>query len=177
MTVEPSRGERRRLEIWGGIECTVNRVGDRYFDQIALSGRARHTDDIDRFAELGIRTLRFPVLWERIAPGELCDADWSSTDLAMERMRELGVTPIVGLVHHGSGPSHTSLLDPAFPEKLADFARAVSERYSWVEMFTPINEPLTTARFACLYGLWYPHARDDGSFVRGLVNQCLAISA
>jgi dTDP-4-dehydrorhamnose reductase len=175
MSAEPSREERRRLEIWGGIECTVNRVGDRYLDQIALSGRAERTDDIDRFAELGIRTLRYPVLWERVAPDSLCDADWSSTDLAMERMRQLGITPIVGLVHHGSGPRHTSLLDPGFPEKLGHFARAVAERYPWIEMVTPVNEPLTTARFAGLYGLWYPHARDDRAFARALVNQCLAI--
>ena len=26
------------LELWGGIECTVNRVGDRYIDQIVLTG-------------------------------------------------------------------------------------------------------------------------------------------
>ncbi|MEA2761747.1 MAG: dTDP-4-dehydrorhamnose reductase [Gemmatimonadaceae bacterium] len=163
------------LQIWGGIECTVNRVGARYFDQIALSGRGDRADDIDRFAEMGIRTLRYPVLWERVAPQSLRDADWSSTDRALERMRAVGITPIIGLVHHGSGPRHTSLLDPAFPEKLGDFARAVAERYPWIEMVTPVNEPLTTARFAGLYGLWFPHARDDRSFVRALINQCLAI--
>ncbi|MDB4870439.1 MAG: dTDP-4-dehydrorhamnose reductase [Gemmatimonadales bacterium] len=185
MSRQPSRGERRRLDprhslplqIWGGIECTVNRVGDRYLDQIALGGRADRIDDIGRFAELGIRTLRYPVLWERVAPEALRDADWSATDAALNRIRELGVTPIVGLVHHGSGPRHTSLLDPAFPEKLGDFARAVADRYPWIEMVTPVNEPLTTARFAGLYGLWYPHARDDRSFVRALINQCLAIRA
>ena len=32
-------------------------------------------------------------------------------------LREAGVTPIAGLVHHGSGPRDTSLLDPAFPER------------------------------------------------------------
>ncbi|HEV7595068.1 MAG TPA: family 1 glycosylhydrolase [Gemmatimonadaceae bacterium] len=184
MSTQPSRGERRLdprhslpLQIWGGIECTVNRVGDRYLDQIALGGRADRIDDIDRFAGLGIRTLRYPVLWERVAPQGLRDADWSATDLALNRIRALGVTPIVGLVHHGSGPGHTSLLDPAFPEKLADFATAVVDRYPWIEMVTPVNEPLTTARFAGLYGLWYPHARDDRSFVRALINQCLAIRA
>ena len=58
--------------------------------------------------------------------------------------------PIVGLVHHGSGPSYTSLLDPEFPEKLATFAGAVARRYPWVTAYTPVNEPLTTARFSCL---------------------------
>jgi dTDP-4-dehydrorhamnose reductase len=163
------------LEVWGGIECTVNRVGERYFDQISLSRHAERLDDLERFASLGIRTLRYPVLWERVAPGELRDADWSSTDAALRKMRELGITPIIGLVHHGSGPRHTNLLDPEFPAKLLCFARAVAERYPWIEMVTPINEPLTTARFAGLYGIWYPHNRDDRSFVRALINQCLGI--
>ena len=164
------------VEIWGGIECTVNRVGDRYFDQIALSGHHRRVvDDLERFAQLGIRTLRYPVLWERVAPDSLADADWSASDIALEKMRELGIKPILGLLHHGSGPRHTSLLDPHFASKLGVFAGAVAERYPWVEMYTPINEPLTTARFATLYGLWYPHARDDRSFARAVVNQCAAI--
>jgi dTDP-4-dehydrorhamnose reductase len=67
------------------------------------------------------------------------------------------------------------LLDPEFPHHLARFARAVSERYPWVDAFTPINEPLTTARFAALYGHWHPHARDERQMVRALVHECLAI--
>jgi beta-glucosidase/6-phospho-beta-glucosidase/beta-galactosidase len=38
-------------------------------------------------------------------------------------------------------------------------------------MYTPVNEPLTTARFACRYGLWYPHKRSQSKFVRALLNQ------
>ena len=164
------------VEIWGGIECTVNRVGDRYFDQAALSGHdGRIVEDLERLSDLGLRTLRYPLLWERVAPNSLDDADWAASDLALEKMRELGVRPILGLVHHGSGPRHTSLLDPHFKSKLCVFARAVAERYPWVDMYTPINEPLTTARFATLYGLWYPHARDDRSFARAVLNQCAAI--
>jgi dTDP-4-dehydrorhamnose reductase len=37
-----------------------------------------------------------------------------------------------------------------------------------------VNEPLTTARFSALYGVWYPHARDDRSFVRALLTQVQA---
>ena len=44
-------------------------------------------------------------------------------------------------------------------------------------MYTPVNEPLTTARFAGLYGLWYPHKKHDTSFVRCLLVQIKAISA
>ena len=42
----------------------------------------------------------------------------------------------------------------------------VAERYPWVRRYTPVNEPLTTARFSALYGLWYPHVRDDAAFLR-----------
>ena len=115
------------------------------------------------------------MLWERVAPRGLVRADWSFADERLERLRELGIRPIVGLVHHGSGPLDTSLLDPDFAPRLAEFARAVAERYPWVDAYTPVNEPLTTARFSCLYGHWYPHARDDLSFARALVNECRAV--
>jgi dTDP-4-dehydrorhamnose reductase len=162
------------LALWAGVECTVNRVGDGYLDQLRRTGHADRIEDLDRFASLGVRTLRYPLLWERTAPGALEDADWSWADARLSRLRALGIAPIVGLVHHGSGPAHTSLVDPAFPDGLAAFARAVAERYPWVEAFTPVNEPLTTARFSGLYGLWYPHGRDTPTFVRTLLTQCRA---
>ena len=160
--------------MWAGIECTVNRVGDQYFDQVARTGHDRRLGDLDLIAGLGVRTVRYPVLWERTAPGELADADWSWPDERMDELRALELEPIVGLVHHGSGPIHTSLVDPAFPDLLADYARAVAQRYPWVTAFTPINEPLTTARFSGLYGLWYPHGTDDTTFVRALLGECKA---
>ena len=159
------------IEIWGGVECTVNRVGDRYHDQVSRSGHADRPDDIDLFASLGIRSLRYPVLWERVAPQRGQTIDWTWTDLRLERIRAAGINPIVGLVHHGSGPEDTSLLDPAFPERLAEYAGLTAGRYPWITDWTPVNEPLTTARFSALYGVWYPHARDDRAFVRALLNE------
>src|SRR6185369_2714668 len=52
--------------------------------------------------------------------------------------------------------------------------RAVAERHPQLTDWTPVNEPLTTARFSGLYGLWYPHHRDDRSFVRALLHQVQA---
>jgi dTDP-4-dehydrorhamnose reductase len=169
-----SRLPRAPLELWGGVECTVNRVGDTFRDQVLLSGHHEREDDLDRFAELGLRTLRFPVIWERTAPAGLERADWTWPDARLARARSLGIRPIVGLVHHGSGPAGTDLLDSAFPERLAEYARAVAERYPWVTAYTPVNEPLTTARFSALYGLWYPHFRDDRDFLRAVLVQCRA---
>jgi dTDP-4-dehydrorhamnose reductase len=164
------------LAIWGGVECTVNRVGDAYHHQLERSGHATRIADLDRFRELGIQALRYPVLWERTAPDGLERASFAWADARLARIRALGMRPIVGLVHHGSGPRSTSLVDPGFAEGLARFARAVAERYPWIEDWTPVNEPLTTARFSGLYGHWYPHGRDNHTFVRALLTQCQAIA-
>ncbi len=163
------------LELWGGLECTVNRVRDDFFSQLERNGHHGRLDDIARFAELGIKAIRYPILWERTAPDGLAQADWSWPDERLPALRDAGVTPIAGLVHHGSGPRHTNLLDPAFGEQLAEFAGAVAARYPWLEYYTPVNEPCTTARFAGLYGLWYPHGRDDRSFIQALLNQCRGV--
>ncbi|BAZ13704.1 dTDP-4-dehydrorhamnose reductase [Calothrix sp. NIES-4071] len=164
------------LEMWAGVECTVNRVGEEYFDQLERNGHAARLSDLDLFAELGIQAIRYPVLWERVAPQGLENADWSWTDERLNRLYSLGIRPIVGLVHHGSGARDTSLVDPEFPVKLANFAGAVAERYPWVTHYTPINEPLTTARFSGLYGHWYPHGRDNLTFARALLGQCRGVA-
>ena len=114
------------LELWGGLECTVNRVRDDYFSQLERNGHADRAADLERFAALGIRAIRYPVLWERTAPDGIEKADWSWPDERLPALRDAGVTPIVGLVHHGSGPRHTSLVDPAFAEQLAEYAGAVA---------------------------------------------------
>jgi dTDP-4-dehydrorhamnose reductase len=171
-----SKGD-QRVELWAGVECSVVRVGDRYLDQVVSTGHQDRRGDLDRLAELGVRAVRYPVLWERTAPGRIEDADWSFADERLARIRALGMRPIVGLVHHGSGPRETSLLDDSFVSGLARFARAVAERYPWIEDYTPINEPLTTARFSALYGHWYPHAKSDHAFHRALLVQCEATRA
>jgi dTDP-4-dehydrorhamnose reductase len=165
-----------KLEVWGGVECTVNRVGERWFDQLERSGHPQRLDDFDRFASLGITALRFPALWERLAPQSLSEIDWTWTDAALGRLRALGIRPIVGFVHHGAGPGYTSLVDDEFAQKLAQYARAFAERYPWVDAYTPVNEPLTTARFSGLYGVWHPNVRDKSTFLRILLNECRGVA-
>ena len=164
------------LELWGGCEATVHRLGDSSFDQVALTGHDRRADDLDRFAGLGVAALRFPVLWERTerTPGTF-DFDWA--DRGLSRLRQMSIEPIVGLVHHGSGPLWTNLLDPSFETGLAAFARRVAARHPWLRSFTPVNEPLTTARFSGLYGHWHPHRSDQASFLRMLIVQVRAVRA
>ena len=164
----------RPIPVWGGLEATVNRVGDRFHDQFERSGHPSRLSDLDLVADLGIKALRTPVLWERVAPIPGGAENWSYPDAALAKLRDLGVEPIVGLVHHGSGPVHTNLLDPGFATGLAEYARKVAERYPWVDAYTPVNEPLTTARFSALYGHWYPHTTDDRSFLTALLVQTRA---
>ncbi|WP_207891014.1 family 1 glycosylhydrolase [Hymenobacter edaphi] len=165
------------LEMWGGVECSIRRVQDDFSDQTRLSGHRQRLEDLDEIAELGVRKLRYPVLWENVAPDSLDEPDWSWTDERMTRLQQLGIDPIVGLVHHGSGPRYTAMDQPGFVTGLAQFARMVAERYPWVTHYTPVNEPLTTARFSGLYGLWYPHSHDDAAFVRMLLHQVQATKA
>ncbi|HEX8626273.1 MAG TPA: SDR family oxidoreductase [Allosphingosinicella sp.] len=159
-------------ELWGGAECTIVRLHEAYRDQAAETGFRDRRSDVDLMADLGVTTVRFPILWEAVAPESPDKLDFAWTDDRLAMLRERGIKVIGGLLHHGSGPKYTELLDPDFPKKLADYAARVADRYPWIEMWTPVNEPLTTARFSALYGHWYPHSRNYGAFLRALVNQC-----
>lgn len=160
-----------RIERWCGVECTVNRVGDQFHDQLHRSGHHHRIADLDAIADIGFDAIRYPLLWERVSPDTPDVADWSWCDKRLARLCALGIGVIAGLIHHGSGPRYTNLLDDGFAPGLARHAAAVAERYAWIDDWTPVNEPVTTARFAALYGHWYPHACDEASFWRALLNQ------
>jgi len=91
--------------IWGGIECSINRVGNHFKDQLRYSGHYDRPDDIECLAELGIKKIRYPVLWERHQPQKNNNIDWSWTDRQLNILRRSGMEVIAGLVHHGSGPA------------------------------------------------------------------------
>ncbi len=165
------------LELWGGHECTVNRVGEAFRDQTVETGHQNRPEDLAAFAACNIRRLRYPVLWERVCPDRPDVFDWTWTDTRLEAIRALGMSPIVGLLHHGSGPRYTSLVAKDFVERFSAFARAAAERYPWVQDWTPVNEPLTTARFSALYGHWYPHAEDEATLWLALLNQIDGVRA
>jgi dTDP-4-dehydrorhamnose reductase len=163
------------LELWGGVECSVVRIGDEYRNQLVDTGHAARFADLDAMIGLGIKAARYPILWETVAPESPNELDFSWHDKRLEHLRNRGIKVIASLVHHGSGPRYTNLLDPDFPDLLAEFAGKVARRYPWIDAWNPVNEPMTTARFSCLYGHWYPHLTDIDATFRAVVNQCLAI--
>jgi dTDP-4-dehydrorhamnose reductase len=109
-----------------------------------------------------------------LQPEADADINWSCIEKNLLRLKELDIKPIAGLVHHGSGPRYSNILDDSFPEALASYAAKVAEKFPWIEYYTPINEPNTTARFCGLYGIWHPHKKDDKSFVKILINESKA---
>lgn len=162
-------------EVWGGLEASVVTVGETLRHQYRETGHHDRLADLGQVAALGIRRLRYVAAWEAVQPDGPAEADFAWHDARLSELRGLGVQPVLGLVHHGSGPAWTGLLDPEFPDKLARYAALVARRYPWVTAWTPVNEPLTTARFSALYGHWSPHARDEPSFLRAVVLQCRGI--
>jgi dTDP-4-dehydrorhamnose reductase len=164
------------FEIWASPEPTVARIDARtYRDQLADTGHAEREGDLDLLASLGVAATRYPVLFERTAPHDPRTLDLTWAARRLHRLRDLGIEPIVTLLHHGSGPRYTSLVDPEFPALFARYAAGIARAFPWVRRWTPINEPLTTARFATLYGFWYPGATDDATFGRAIVNEALAM--
>ncbi|RFZ94822.1 hypothetical protein D0C36_04615 [Mucilaginibacter conchicola] len=164
----------KQVQVWGGVECTVNRVGDAYFDQLDQSGHWHRDSDIKMFASLGLKKMRFPIIWERHQPHKDVAIDWAGTAKKLNELRDYNIDVIAGLVHHGSGPAYVEIMEDSFAIGLAAYAAKVAEQFPWINYYTPINEPLTTARFCGLYGHWYPHATSDHTFCRILLNECKA---
>ena len=158
-------------EVWGGIECTINRVKNNFFDQLEYSGHYYREDDIEHIAQLGVNKLRYPVLWEKHQPERNSSIDWTWTTKQLNKISEKNIDIIAGLLHHGSGPAYTNLADENFPYYLAEYAKKVAQQFPWIEYYTPVNEPLTTARFSGLYGVWYPHQNNSKAFTQMLLNQ------
>jgi dTDP-4-dehydrorhamnose reductase len=165
------------IEVWASPEPTVARIdATRVRDQLAETGHEARDGDVELLASLGIRATRYPVLWEKVAPTApyALDLRWPQERIA--RLVAHGIEPIVTLLHHGSGPAYTDLLDPRFPQLFAQYARGVARHFPDVRRWTPINEPLTTARFSTLYACWYPNRFfDHASFGRAIVHEALAI--
>ena len=163
------------IGLWGGVECTISRIGNKYTDQLKLSGHNLRKEDLDEFAALGISALRYPVLWETYQPKKNTKINFKDLPEKLLKLKNKNIEPIAGLLHHGSGPEFTDLLNDDFPDIFAGYASAVAAAFPFIKYFTPVNEPLTTARFSGLYGLWYPHHQCEKSFFKILFNQLKAV--
>ena len=76
-----------RPELWGGMECTINRVGNNYRDQLSETGHYSRKNDLNLIAGLNITALRYPLLWERYQPNVDIPIDWDYADKELARLR------------------------------------------------------------------------------------------
>jgi dTDP-4-dehydrorhamnose reductase len=61
-------------------------------------------------------------LWEKHAPQKDTTIDWSYSTERLLELKEANIQPIVGLVHHGSGPTYADFFDGSFAGGLAEYA-------------------------------------------------------
>jgi beta-glucosidase/6-phospho-beta-glucosidase/beta-galactosidase len=134
-------------------------------------------DDLKLVSECGLDLLRYSAPWHSIerVPGVY---DWSWMDRAMNRMRDLGIAPILDPLHHTSFPAwlHGGFANRNFAALYLKFCTALAERYPWVRHYTVVNEPFVTTWFCGHEGIWYPFYRGAENFVPMLMNVVEAIN-
>ena len=133
--------------------------------------RCRHYQcwetDFDKVQELGICFLRYGVPLHRTFLGAE-RFDWSFADVVFADLRRRKILPIVDLCHFGVPDWIGDFQNPDFPELFAEYAAAFSERYDWVQLYTPVNEMYICATFSALFGWWNEQLKSDKAFVTAL---------
>jgi beta-glucosidase/6-phospho-beta-glucosidase/beta-galactosidase len=154
-----------------GIENTFVPQGGpglRPIDEYELTEHyTRWRGDLDLAAGVGAEFLRWGIPWHRVnpAPGRW---DWGWTDRVIGRMAELGIRPIIDLLHYGT----PLWLDGQFaardyPQRVTEYAVAAAERYSdLVTDYTPVNEPMIHVLFCGEYGYWPPYLEGEEGAAR-----------
>jgi beta-glucosidase/6-phospho-beta-glucosidase/beta-galactosidase len=188
---ELTLGPRPEDFIWAsGIEDTFvpqTRPGHRALDEYQLMGHYAHwREDLALLRDLGVGAVRWGVPWYRVEPlpGEF---DWRWTDQVIPYLvEELGVTPIIDLMHYGC-PFwlRGEFANADYPAAVAAYAAAFARRYAGrVRWYTPLNEPLVNALMCGKRGLWPPYLRGDSGYirimlqlVRGILRTVAAIKA
>jgi beta-glucosidase/6-phospho-beta-glucosidase/beta-galactosidase len=149
----------------------------RTLDEYELTEHySRQRQDIELFASLGLRSVRYGIPWHRInpAPG-VWDYRWA--DEPLEQLLDLGIAPVVDLVHYGL-PAwiQGAFLHPDYPELVAEFAARIAERFKGrIHTYTPLNEPRITAWYCGRLGWWPPFRRSWPGFVAVMLAVCRGI--
>jgi beta-glucosidase len=155
-----------------GIENSVPTIdnGRTRIDEMEICGHyERWREDFSLVEEMGIGYLRFgpPIHKTWLAPDRY---DWEFADLTFADLKRRNIVPIVDLCHFGVPDWIGNFQNPDFPRLFGDYARAFSQRYHWVQLYTPVNEMFICATFSARYGWWNEQLSTDRSFVTALKN-------
>lgn len=151
----------------------------RSLDEYALTGHYRQwRADLDRLAMLGVPAARYGLPWYRLQPAPRRWV-WDWADRVLDRFAELGISPLLDLVHYGTPRwMPQGFLDPDFAPRMAEFCAAVATRYRdrlrWV---TPMNEPRIAAWYAGMLGWWPPNRRGWRGFLAVLLAAARGLAA
>jgi beta-glucosidase/6-phospho-beta-glucosidase/beta-galactosidase len=127
----------------------------------------RWQEDFDLVRDLGIGTLRYGPAIHRtwLADGRY---NWGFADLTFAELDKMDCTPIVDLCHFGVPDFVGDFQNPDFPNLFATYARAIAQRFPWVQLYTPVNEMYICAQFSAAYGWWNEQLSSDKAFVTAL---------
>lgn len=153
-----------------GIEDTFipqERSGERSLDEYELTQHYRFwREDFGLAKSAGAEFLRWGVPWYRINP-EPGVWKWGWLDEVMDHFDQIGLIPIVDLMHYGT-PTwlDNQFLNSSYPDLVADYSVRVAERYaSTVVNYTPVNEPMIHTLFTGKFGHWPPYLTGDDGLV------------
>ncbi|HZU94465.1 MAG TPA: family 1 glycosylhydrolase [Microbacterium sp.] len=158
-----------RLHFGLGIEDTFipqSGPGERALDEYELTGHyERWHEDLGLAAEVGSEFVRWGIPWHRVNPAR-GEWDWNWVDSVMGRFAELGVRPIVDLLHYGTPLwVEREFAHPDFPSYFEEFAARAADRYAEIATdYTPVNEPMIHARFAGDIGYWPPKLTGESGY-------------
>jgi len=140
----------------------------------------RMDDDCVDVASLGATVLRYGMPWQRTEV-ERGVYDWSLWDRALGAAEEAGLDVVVDLCHFGlpdhlcgAGSDHAGFTDPAWVDAFLRYVEAFLGRYPQPRLFTPVNEPTTTAFCSALWGAWNDGLSSFEDYGRALVLCVLA---
>ena len=136
----------------------------------------RWREDIHLIRELGVSHARYGIPWHKINPQPNA-WNWDFADKTLELLLELGIEPIVDLVHYGlPGWIEGAWLHPDFPKYMAEYTRRAAERFKGrIHLWTPLNEPRVTAWYCGKLGWWPPNLKGWRGFLRVMMGVCRGI--
>lgn len=163
--------ERPQLHFAVGIEDTFvpqTRMGERSLDEYELTQHYHYwSEDLGLAKQSGASMVRWGIPWYRVNPARGV-WDWSWLDRVVDRFVELGLEPIVDLMHYGT-PTwlDNEFINAGYPDAVAEYAGRVAERYRGrLNIFTPLNEPLLNIMYCGEFAYWPPYLRGDDGFVK-----------